>query len=144
MSTGKRKILQEYLTVDEMYDLHLLDKERNHDKVYHIAVAARPDGKFDVLCRFGRRGSGMQDFVAGEGLSISSARNIASDKASEKKFENYQESPGISPGIWSNIFLPVTASDVSKPEVVEPRPDPKPSMTSNAEIPDYAPREWFY
>jgi len=144
MGIGKTKILNEYLKVNASNDLHLLDASRNHDKVYHIAIAERPDGKFDVLCRYGRRGSSMQDFVAGEGLSSSSAINIAYLKMSKKKSENYQISPGITPGIWKDILLPETASGPIQPEVVKPQTEERPSLSSNAEIPDYAPRDWFY
>ena len=143
MGTGKRQILRAYLKVDDMFDLHLLDKGRHHDKVYHIVVAKRSDGKYDVLCRYGRRGKGLQDFVAGEGLSLSTARSIASKKAIAKESENYWKSPGITPGVWSNILL-TKAAEESQPDVVEPNPEQKPSLTSNVEIPDYAPREWFY
>jgi hypothetical protein len=144
MATGKRKILKEYLAEKESFDLHKLDKARNHDKVYHIAIAERPDGKFDVLCRYGRRGSGLQDFVAEEAVSISSARNIMYAKVSEKESDNYQNTPGITPGVWNDIFLPEAASQAAQPVVVEPQPEERPSLSSKAKMPDYAPPEWFY
>ena len=144
MATGKRKILKEYRCENERFDLHKLDKARNHDKVYHITIAERPDGKCDVLCRYGRRGSGLQDFVAGEALSISSARNIMYSKVSAKESDNYQNSPGITPDVWNDIFLPQAASQAAQPAVVEPQPEERPSLSSKAEMPDYAPPEWFY
>jgi predicted DNA-binding WGR domain protein len=141
MGIGKRKLLQEYYFPYETIDLHKLDIARNHDKVYHIAIAERPDGKFDVLCRYGRRGNGMQDYVAGEGLTLSSAENIAYTKMREKQSENYQDSPGITFGIWNDIVIPSTTTP---PDVVEPQQEERPSLSSNAEIPDYAPQKWFY
>ena len=146
MATGKRVIDKEYVSIRDRFDLDKFDTGKNQDKVYHIAVAERLDGMFDVLCRHGRRGTKLQDFVYEEKCGLSSARNMAGTKFREKERKGYNFIiSGGSAGLWKDVLLDVVKNTQDGQDgSVDELSVSKPSMSENAKVPDFAPPEWMY
>ena len=89
-----------YIAIVAREDLHCYDPRRNHDKVYHVAVLQRRDGKYDLLYRHGRRGKGMQGGMKSGGYSNPNMpTSEMSGIASTKRNESYQDAPNVTPGV---------------------------------------------
>lgn len=135
-----------YRCIKSSVDLHLLDRVRNHDKVYHLAVFERDDGNFDVLYRYGRRGTTMRLGVlkGGENLrDYRSASNLMTRKEAEQvNSDGYQYASGITPDIWKDLLSPTlphdhAAEEQQPPEQPEPTP-PAPTIGGDG------PKTWFW
>ena len=107
-----------YRCIKSSVDLHLLDRARNHDKVYHLAVFERDDGSFDVLYRYGRRGKTLRLGILKGGENVRdyrSASNLMTRKEAEQvNGDGYQYASGITPGVWNDLLPPpLPSADLS-------------------------------
>jgi hypothetical protein len=127
-------------------DLHLLDRVRNHDKVYHLAVFERDDGCFDVLYRYGRRGTTMRLGIlkGGECLrDFHTASNLMTRKEAEQvNGDGYQYASGITPEVWKDL-LPTSIGREENAEKQQPSEQPEPT-TPTPEIGGDGPKTWFW
>ena len=134
-----------YRCIKSFVDLHLFDRVRNHDKVYHLAVFERNDGNFDVLYRYGRRGSTLRLGIlkGGENLrDYRSASNLLIKKEAEQvNGDGYQYANGITPGVWKDLLPPPLPSEVTQTATKpEPAAEPSPPMS----IGGNGPNTWFW
>ena len=135
-----------YRNLKSFVDLHLLDRVRNHDKVYHLAVFEREDGCFDVLYRYGRRGKTLRLGMLKGGENIrnyQTAMNLMTKKEIKQVTgDGYQNVDGITPDVWNDL-LPKSSS----PEVAsrEQQPFTQPEPTAPAlTIGGNGPKTWFW
>jgi hypothetical protein len=128
-------------------DLHLLDRFRNHDKVYHLAVFERDDGGFDVLYRYGRRGSTLRLGMLKGGENLRDYRSAGSlmtrKEAEQVKGDGYRYADGITPDVWNDLlpksFPPEAATGGQQQPSELPEPTaPAPSIGGNG------PKTWFW
>lgn len=99
-----------YRCIKSSVDLHLLDRVRNHDKVYHLAVFERDDGYFDVLYRYGRRGTTMRHGIlkGGECLrDYHTASNLMTRKEAEQVNGDGISMPAASHPTFGRICSPL-------------------------------------
>ena len=135
-----------YRCIKSSVDLHLLDRVRNHDKVYHLAVFERDDGNYDVLYRYGRRGTTMRLGIlkGGECLhDYRTANNLMTRKeAAQVNGDGYQYASGITPDVWKDLLSPpLPHEDVA----AKPQPSKQPEPTVPApEIGGDGPKTWFW
>ncbi|MBI5657728.1 MAG: hypothetical protein HZC44_13270 [Geobacter sp.] len=135
-----------YRCIKSSVDLHLLDRVRNHDKVYHLAVFERDDGNFDVLYRYGRRGTTMRLGIlkGGECLrDYRTASNLMTRKeAKQVNGDGYQYASGITPDVWKDL-LPTLLGPEKKAEKQQPPKQPEPPAPA-PEIGGDGPKTWFW
>ena len=135
-----------YRCIKSSVDLHLLDRVRNHDKVYHLAVFERDDGKFDVLYRYGRRGTTMRLGIlkGGECLrDYHTASNLMTRKEAEQvNGDGYQYASGITPNVWKDL-IPPTLPHEDPAEEQQPSKQPEPAAPA-PEIGGDGPKTWFW
>lgn len=65
--------------------------EGTSDKVYQIVLESNPNGTFNVLARWGRRGSTLQEQVKKKGVSVPSAMLTMENLLSAKRKKGYTE-----------------------------------------------------
>lgn len=135
-----------YRCIKSSVDLHLLDRVRNHDKVYHLAVFERDDGCFDVLYRYGRRGTTMRLGIlkGGENLrDYRTASNLMTRKEAEQvNGDGYQYASGITPNVWKDL-IPPTLPHEDPAEEQQPSKQPEP-IAPAPEIGGDGPKTWFW
>lgn len=135
-----------YRCIKSSVDLHLLDRVRNHDKVYHLAVFERDDGCFDVLYRYGRRGTTMRLGIlkGGENLrDYRTAFNLMTRKEAEQvNGDGYQYASGITPNVWKDL-IPPTLPHEDPAEEQQPSKQPEP-IAPAPEIGGDGPKTWFW
>lgn len=135
-----------YRCIKSSVDLHLLDRVRNHDKVYHLAVFERDDGCFDVLYRYGRRGTTMRLGIlkGGENLrDYRTAFNLMTRKEAEQvNGDGYQYASGITPDVWKDLIHP-TLPHEDPAEEQQPSKQPEP-IAPAPEIGGDGPKTWFW
>lgn len=135
-----------YRCIKSSVDLHLLDRVRNHDKVYHLAVFERDDGNFDVLYRYGRRGTTMRLGIlkGGENLrDYRTASNLMTRKEAEQvNGDGYQYASGITPDVWNDL-VPPTLPHEDTAEEQQPSKQPEPAAPA-PEIGGDGPKTWFW
>jgi len=135
-----------YRCIKSSVDLHLLDRVRNHDKVYHLAVFERDDGNYEVLYRYGRRGTTMRLGILKGGECLSdyrTASNLMTRKEAEQvNGDGYQYASGITPDVWNDL-LPPTLPYEETVEEQQASEQPEPS-TPAPEIGGDGPKTWFW
>jgi len=135
-----------YRCIKSSVDLHLLDRVRNHDKVYHLAVFERDDGNFDVLYRYGRRGTTMRLGIlkGGECLrDYRTASNLMTRKeADQVNGDGYKYASDITPDVWKDL-LPPTLPHEDTAEEEQPPEQPEPTVPA-PEIGGDGPKTWFW
>lgn len=135
-----------YRCIKSSVDLHLLDRVRNHDKVYHLAVFERDDGCFDVLYRYGRRGTTMRLGIlkGGECLrDYHAASNLMTRKEAEQvNGDGYKYASGITPDVWKDL-LPPTLPHEDTTEEDQPPEQHEPTAPA-PEIGGDGPKTWFW
>jgi len=135
-----------YRCIKSSVDLHLLDRVRNHDKVYHLAVFERDDGNFDVLYRYGRRGTTMRLGIlkGGECLrDYHTASNLMTRKEAEQvNGDGYQYASGITPDVWKDL-IPPTLPHEDPAEEQQPSKQLEPAAPA-PEIGGDGPKTWFW
>ncbi|MBT0663115.1 hypothetical protein KI809_02275 [Geobacter pelophilus] len=135
-----------YRCIKSSVDLHLQDRVRNHDKVYHLAVFERDDGNYDVLYRYGRRGTTMRLGILKGGENICdyrSASNLMTRKEAEQvNGDGYQYASGITPDVWKDL-LPTSFGPEKTAEKQQPAKQPEPAAPA-PEIGGDGPKTWFW
>lgn len=131
-----------YRNIKSSLDLHLLDRVRNHDKVYHLAVFERDDGCYDVLYRYGRRGSTLRLGILKGGENLrdyqTAIRLMNRKEAEQVRGDGYQYADGITPDVWSDLLATSSQPDISQP-TTPPEPEaPAPAIGGNG------PNTWFW
>lgn len=131
-----------YRNIKSSLDLHLLDRVRNHDKVYHLAVFERDDGGYDVLYRYGRRGSTLRLGILKGGENLrdyqTASRLMNRKEADQVRGDGYQYADGITPGVWNDLLATSSKNAVSQPSI-PPEPEvPTPAIGGNG------PKSWFW
>lgn len=131
-----------YRNIKSSLDLHLLDRVRNHDKVYHLAVFERDDGGYDVLYRYGRRGSTLRLGILNGGENLrdyqTAIRLMNRKEADQVRGDGYQYADGITPGVWNDLLATSSKNAVSQPSI-PPEPEvPTPAIGGNG------PKSWFW
>ncbi len=131
-----------YRNIKSSLDLHLLDRVRNHDKVYHLAVFERDDGGYDVLYRYGRRGSTLRLGILKGGENLrdyqTAIRLMNRKEADQVRGDGYQYADGITPGVWNDLLATSSKNAVSQPSI-PPEPEvPTPAIGGNG------PKSWFW
>jgi len=130
-------------------DLHLFDRVRNHDKVYHLAVFERDDGCFDVLYRYGRRGTTMRLRILKGGESLRdyhTASSLMTRKEAEQiRGDGYQYATGITPDVWKDLLPPtLPAEKLSAVTQVTTNPEPPDQPSPPLSIGGDGPKTWFW
>lgn len=131
-----------YRNIKSSLDLHLLDRVRNHDKVYHLAVFERDDGGYDVLYRYGRRGSTLRLGILKGGENLrdfqTAIRLMNRKEADQVRGDGYQYADGITPGVWNDLLATSSKNAVAQPSI-PPEPEvPAPTIGGNG------PKSWFW
>lgn len=131
-----------YRNIKSSLDLHLLDRVRNHDKVYHLALFERDDGGYDVLYRYGRRGSTLRLGILKGGENLrdyqTAIRLMNRKEADQVRGDGYQYADGITPGVWNDLLATSSKNAVSQPSI-PPEPEvPTPAIGGNG------PKSWFW
>lgn len=131
-----------YRNIKSSLDLHLLDRVRNHDKVYHLAVFERDDGGYDVLYRYGRRGSTLRLGILKGGENLrdyqTAIRLMNRKEAEQVRGDGYQYADDITPGVWNDLLATSSKNAVSQPSI-PPEPEvPTPAIGGNG------PKSWFW
>ena len=141
--------MTKYRCIKSSVDLHLLDRARNHDKVYHLAVFERDDGSFDVLYRYGRRGKTLRLGILKGGENVRDYRTASTlmtrKEAEQVNGDGYQYASGITPGVWNDLLTPpLPSADLrgTSPPTTQPEPAAQPSPTSS--IGGDGPKTWFW
>ena len=100
--------MSRYRSIRSFVDLHLLDRTRNHDKVYHLAIFERDNGCFDVLYRYGRRGTTMRLGIVKGGENVrdyqAAIRIMNRKEAQQVAGDGYRHADGVTPGIWDDLL----------------------------------------
>lgn len=134
-----------YRRIESSVDLHLFDRVRNHDKVYHLAIFVRDDGNFDVLYRYGRRGSTLRLGILKGGENLRDYRSavylLVKKEEEQVKGDGYQHATGITPGVWKDLLPPPLPSEVTQTKA-EPEPDMQASQPLS--IGGNGPNTWFW
>jgi hypothetical protein len=131
-----------YRNIKSSLDLHLQDRVRNHDKVYHLAVFERDDGGYDVLYRYGRRGSTLRLGILKGGENLrdyqTAIRLMNRKEADQVRGDGYQYADGITPDVWNDLLATSSKNAVSQPSI-PPEPEvPTPAIGGNG------PKSWFW
>lgn len=131
-----------YRNIKSSLDLHLLDRVRNHDKVYHLAVFERDDGCYDVLYRYGRRGSTLRLGILKGGENLrdyqTAIRLMNRKEAEQVRGDGYQYADGITPDVWSDLLATSSQPDITQ-STTPPEPEaPTPAIGGNG------PKSWFW
>jgi hypothetical protein len=131
-----------YRNIKSSLDLHLLDRVRNHDKVYHLAVFERDDGGYDVLYRYGRRGSTLRLGILKGGENLrdyqTAIRLMNRKEADQVRGDGYQYADGITPGVWNDLLATSSKNAVAQ-QSIPPEPEvPTPAIGGNG------PKSWFW
>ena len=131
-----------YRNIKSSLDLHLLDRVRNHDKVYHLAVFERDDGGYDVLYRYGRRGSTLRLGILKGGENLrdyqTAIRLMNRKEAAQVRGDGYQYADGITPNIWNDLLAASSQAATAQPST-PPEPEiPAPAIGGNG------PKSWFW
>ena len=132
-----------YRSIISSLDLHLLDRVRNHDKVYHLAVFERDDGGYDVLYRYGRRGSTLRLGILKGGENLrdyqTASRLMNRKEAEQVRGDGYQYADGITPGVWNDLLAASTTTQNIQQPPAPPEPEaPAPAIGGNG------PKSWFW
>ncbi len=131
-----------YRNIKSSLDLHLLDRVRNHDKVYHLAVFERDDGGYDVLYRYGRRGSTLRLGILKGGENLrdyqTAIRLMNRKEADQVRGDGYQYADGITPGVWNDLLATSSQPASAQPPTPSEPEVPAPAIGGNG------PKSWFW
>lgn len=88
VKTPKPEVSGDY---EDVFSTRLAFQDSKSDKLYEVTVVKRPDGKYDMVASWGRRGNAMQSKMYVEGATYHTALSKAEEMIRSKKAKGYWE-----------------------------------------------------